>query len=77
MVSCAMAHLKGFVIYLQVLTALVGPDPEKKKLQRELQALKEEYDQCKHRLDLLTANNAVSLFLFFSGSHLPNLLEVF
>ncbi|RCN30610.1 tRNA intron endonuclease [Ancylostoma caninum] len=38
--------------------AVIGPDPEKKKLQHELRTLKDEYDQCKHRLDLLTANNA-------------------
>ncbi|EYB99526.1 hypothetical protein Y032_0122g1098 [Ancylostoma ceylanicum] len=37
---------------------LLGPDPEKKNLQHELRSLKDEYDQCKHRLDLLTANNA-------------------
>ncbi|KAL6724730.1 hypothetical protein Aduo_019591 [Ancylostoma duodenale] len=43
----------GFDFY-----AIVGPDPEKKKLQHELRTLKDEYDQCKHRLDLLTANNA-------------------
>ncbi|KAK6759726.1 hypothetical protein RB195_021347 [Necator americanus] len=40
------------------LHALLGPDPEKKKLEHELQILKDEYGQCKYRLDLLTANNA-------------------
>ncbi|KAK6025620.1 hypothetical protein OSTOST_08475, partial [Ostertagia ostertagi] len=43
----------GFDIF-----ALIGPDEEKIRLQHEYRSLKEEHEQCKSRLEVLTASNA-------------------
>ncbi|KHJ97994.1 GRIP domain protein [Oesophagostomum dentatum] len=36
--------------------SLIGPDPDNRRLQQELRTLKEEYEQCKYRLDMMTAS---------------------
>ncbi|VDM76782.1 unnamed protein product [Strongylus vulgaris] len=43
------------------LHSLLGPDPENKKLQHELRALRDEYNQCRQRLDMLTTSSAETI----------------
>ncbi|KJH49811.1 GRIP domain protein [Dictyocaulus viviparus] len=61
--SDAVSRLQSAVIEIREgrpdfdISSIIGPDPEKARLQSELAKLKDEYDQCKLRLDTLAAYN--------------------